>query len=477
MKNNAIKLDINHFNRETFDTFNAPAHVRHLHPSNSNNISGGREGCVSFAQRVPDREKPWKEWTVAVNDAPLHAQELLEGYDIKDIYMSQNSFNGWRNIANLKAVGACFVDIDYITRKTWEDMEPNAVLYGALDIMDEKRIPFPSFVLSTGRGLLAVWLHNLLPRSILPKWQIVQQTLADSLTSLGADKRALDAARVFRLAGSINSKATSFRDKVSMIWCNGPVESPRRYEFSEIADDILPLTRGELVSLRAERAKRKAEGKDTHISPIMKLSGATYWEAVLTDLQKLRAYRYTSGGLPPGHRDIWMFLATNAISWISPPEVLNREYLALAREATGWSDGEAKSRMGAVLKRAKASAEGKKIEFNGNEVDPRYRISVTRMVEWLEIDPTEQREAGLRCLIDGSRKREVNAERSREFRKRNPATKRTQAQEERLNIGRQACYLAVKEGLSIRELAEKFQVSRSFMSKVMIEARMETENP
>lgn len=471
MKNNAIKLNINHFNREAFNKFDALAHVRHLHPSNSNNISGGREGYVSFAQRVPDREKPWKEWTVAVNDAPLHAQALLEGYDIKDIYMSQNSFNKWRNIANLKAVGACYVDIDYITRKTWEDMEPNAVLNGALDILDEKRIPFPSFVLSTGRGLLAVWLHNLLPRSILPKWQIVQQTLADSLTSLGADKRALDGARVFRLAGSINSKATSFRDKVSMIWSNGSPDNPKRYEFSEIADDILPLTKAELVSLRAERAKRKAEGKDTQIAPSMKLSGATYWEAVLTDLQKLRAYRHTSGGLPSGHRDIWMFLATNAISWISPPEVLNREYLALAREATGWSDAEAKSRMGAILKRAKASAEGKKIEFNGNEVDPRYRISATRMVEWLEIDPTEQREAGLRCLIDGSRKREVNAERSMEFRKRKGANSRSQVQEERLILGQQACFLAIKEGLSIRELAERFQVSLGQMSRAMKEAR------
>ncbi len=462
---------------EAYVTFDASNHVRLLHPDNMRRLGARRDGIVSFAQRVRERDKHWNEWAVDIGQAHQHAQELLQKDNISDLYMSQNSFNGWRRISNLRTVGACYVDLDYITRKTWEDRGANTVLNGVLETLDEKRIPAPSFVLSTGRGLLAVWLHNPLPRSILPKWQIVQQNLAEALTSYGADKKALDSARVFRLAGSVNSKATSHRDKVCLLWCQGPVENPLRHSFDELADDILPLSKSQLASLRAERAKRKAEGTGAVIAPVRTLSGATYWESVLTDLQRLKAHRFPEGALPAGQRDIWMFLATNAMSWICPPEVLNREMLALASEATGWTENETRHRMSSILRRARDSALGKKIEFNGKEVDPRYKISSERIVEWLEIDPAEQQQAGLRCLIDGSRRKELNAERSREFRQRQGAVSRSQAQEKRLSIGRQACYLADKDGLSVRELAEKFQVSRSLISKVMIEARMKTENP
>jgi hypothetical protein len=59
----------------------------------------------------------------------------------------------------------------------------------------------------SGRGLHVVWLHDCLPKQALPRWQAVQRQLRESLQRLGADPNACDAARVFRLAGTCNSKS------------------------------------------------------------------------------------------------------------------------------------------------------------------------------------------------------------------------------------------------------------------------------
>lgn len=331
-------------------------------------------------------------------------------------------------------------------------------------------IPHPSYILSTGRGLVCVWLSELLPRTALPRWNAVQKRLGLVLEPFGADKRALDAARVFRLAGSENSSADRDRCKVGMVWCHGSPETPTRYDFGTLADEVLPVTHAKLISLRAERAKLKAEGKDK-TRPVLTLSGATYWETVLSDLQRLRAYRCADEALPEGQRDSWLFVAGVAISWISPPEVLGREMISLAWEAAGWRDSETKSRMSAVIKRARQAADGQKLDFGGREVDCRYRMKASTIVEWLGIDPTEQRAAGLRLLVDGDRKRDLSVERMEKSRREKGVKDRTGQQAARLEMGGMALYLQATKGMRRDDLAAHFNVSAGQISKAMAEAR------
>jgi hypothetical protein len=331
-------------------------------------------------------------------------------------------------------------------------------------------IPHPSYILSTGRGLVCVWLLELLPRDALPRWNAVQKRLGELLEPFGADKRALDAARVFRLSGSENSKADKDRRTVAMAWCHGSPENPTRHTFSTLADEVLPRTQAELISLRAERAKRKAEGRDRS-KPALRLSWATYFESVLTDLQKLRAHRCPEGALPEGQRDAWLFVAGVAVSWISPPEVLGREIMSLADEAAGWRDSETRSRMSAVIKRAQRAAAGETMTFLGKEVDCRYRMKTSTIVEWLSIDPAEQRDAGLRVLVDRDRQRELNTGRTRESRHRRGAKDRKVQQAARLDIGQAALFLQATKGWNRAELASHFGISTGQVSKAMAEAR------
>ncbi|MCZ8548053.1 hypothetical protein OOJ09_28080 [Mesorhizobium qingshengii] len=428
---------------------------------------------MSFAQRRWDGNKHWQEFSVDVSEARAMALNLLGQDEPADIYISQHAFHGRRLIAHLAALGACYVDIDYMTQAAWAGRSPSVVL-GAIQIeLEDEGLPQPSYVLNSGRGLLLVWLHELLPRRALPRWNRVQQRLAEALKSFGADKRALDAARVFRLVGSVNSKAEWERRKVSMIWCQGSPEMPTRYLFDTLADEVLRFTRCELVLLRNERAKRRAAHQDTHIAPARVLTAGTYWGTVLDDLQRLRAHRCPEGALPAGQRDAWLFCAATAMSWLAPEAVMRREIAALADEAAGWTERHTRERLGAVIRRAQDAAAGKKIIFQGRDVDCRYRMRSGTIVDWLQIEPAEQKAAGLRVLIGEDRSRELAAERARKSRHTRGAAAREEQQAARLRMGHAALYLAASEGMGVSDLAARFGCSAGQISKAMREARQD----
>lgn len=452
-----------------FSLFGARQHIENLHPASTRN--GVRFGVVSFAQRDHRAEKPWQEWTIPTGgNAILEAERLLRQDNRADIYVSQAAFQKWRSISQLTAIGACYVDLDYHNVSRWRGRKPTDVTSAVLFHLEDAMMPHPSYILSTGRGLVCVWLTELLPRKALPRWNAVQKRLCDTLEVFGADRRALDAARVFRLAGSENSRSEGDQRTVRMVWCQGTPEVPVRHEFGSLADDVLPITHADLISLRAERAKRKADGRDK-TKPVMHLTMASYYESVLTDLQRLRAHRCPEGSLPEGQRDAWLFVASVAMSWISPPELLGREIISLADEAAGWRDSETRSRMSAVIKRARQAASGVTITYMDREFDCRYQMKASTVVEWLRIEPSEQREAGLRVLVDQDRKRELNTTRTRESRHKRGASDREAQRAARLEMGGMAIYLQATKGYRRDDLAEHFGVSTGQISKAMREAK------
>ncbi len=454
-----------------FDSFGPRQHLNALHPESSRN--GTRKGVVAFAQRTPNGGKNWREWTVPVGgDAILQAEDVLRQTGGEDIYISQQAFARWRGVADLTAIGSNYIDLDYHTRTRWQGKPAPDVATAVIYRLEEKGLPLPSYILSTGRGLVCVWLTELLPFSVLPRWNLVQKALAEELPDFGADKRALDAARVFRLSGSVNSRAEWSRRRVGMVWCQGMPEAPTRHQFSTLADEVLPVTQAELVSLRAARATRRADGLDGDVRPAKRLTQTSWWGAAFEDLQRLRKHRSPeTGALPPGQRDAWIFLAANALSWIDVPDVMGREIKILVQQATNWTEAETNARLSAVIKRAKQAASGLKLNFGGREADPRYRFKASTMVEWLGIDPAEQRAAGLRALVDEDRRKELNTERTRQSRHRRGAADRSAQQSTRLELGQKCIYLAAKSGMNRDDLAAHFSVSTGQISKAMAEAR------
>jgi hypothetical protein len=333
---------------------------------------------------------------VAVSDL-CYAVRHLAG--TADVYLSQNRFVPRRRLVDqLAQLDALFADLDYY-KTPHADAAPHHVLELALDALQVARLPAPGIAIGSGRGLALVWIHLPVPRAALPRWRACQRVLWEALRHLGADRLATDAARVLRLIGTRNSRSDTMVEALAV--------QGEPWDFDLLADEILPLQRAELVSLRLERARRAATvGKP--IRPARQFGAESLWELRLTELQKLRQHRWWQGELPDGQRDLWLLLAGMAVGYLVPGPLVQREIVALANEATGghWREQETVSRMSSVIGRAERAARGERVIYRGKEIDPRYRFRTDTIVELLDITEAEMRACGLRHLVSADVRRE-----------------------------------------------------------------------
>jgi len=140
------------------------------------------------------------EWSQQLNCKKIHIYKNRY-HEQKDVYISMNSFKSKkRGVDNVKRLNALYIDIDcYKVSKTKEQ-----VLYELEQDYFGHSIPVPTFIIDSGRGLYLIWQINE-GAEALPRWNRVQKYLYEQLKALGADSSALDAARVLRVPGSVNS--------------------------------------------------------------------------------------------------------------------------------------------------------------------------------------------------------------------------------------------------------------------------------
>lgn len=411
------------------------AHGTALHPP------GSAKGLVTVALREDGR---WVERRVHPRDLPCVLRALAGRVDV---YMTQHRFKERRRIAELLHLDALYVDLDYYRAPGLAGLPASAVLEAAWLTLEDERLPRPSIVVDTTRGLHLIWRHTPVPRAALPRWLACQKRLQAAFGSLKADPRALDAARVLRVVGTRHGRTGGI--------VKGLTDAGHVWDFDRLADEVLPLGRAELRDLRIARARA---GK-TPVRPPQGYTYATLWESRLADLQTLLRLRWRST-LPPGQRDTWLFLAGVAMSWLTIPQALPRELFHLARQVGGWEEPEARSRLSCILARVRMAAAGKLGDWCGHDVDPRYRFRTETIIDWLEITPDEQRH--MRTLIgqDLVRERHRLAEAARKRRARETSVDRaTYLAQVRADDKRGEAQRLRAEGCTLREIAARLGVS------------------
>lgn len=148
-----------------------------------------------------------------------------------------------------------------------------------------KAIPATNYILDSGRGLALIWLINKVPSKAIPLWKAIEEYLYKQLKEFGADRQALDATRILRVPGSINSKSKTV---VSII-----DEYDYIYDLREIQKEYLP----EL------KPKEKKKGRPKKINYIYR-ERSLYYARIqdITKLCELREYDLR------GQREIILFL-------------------------------------------------------------------------------------------------------------------------------------------------------------------------
>lgn len=165
------------------------------------------DGKLSVVVTSDEKEfRGWSQYNFEIEGILEVAWKLLGE---KDVYISANGFwNNRRRLQDLRHLKAFVVDIDYYKVDKYKDL-PQKEMYDLLKNKEKKffkKVKEPSLVINSGKGLYLIWLIESAPHMALPLWQLCMEEVYKQFKGYGADPRAKDAAHVYRLCGSKNSK-------------------------------------------------------------------------------------------------------------------------------------------------------------------------------------------------------------------------------------------------------------------------------
>jgi Homeodomain-like domain len=146
------------------------------------------------------------------------------------------------------------------------------------------------------------------------------------------------------------------------------------------------------------------------------------------------------------------------------PQILDREILVLGRDYAGWSEAEARSRMQAVISRVHAASVGDKVEWNGQQRDPRYWLKNKTIIDMLGITPSEEKE--MQLIISKDTKRQRDRDRKASERRLQGAKPR----HEYLGEARKKRSLALdlhQQGMSLRGIGKTLGVSHTQIRRML----------
>ena len=129
-----------------------------------------------------------------------------ELHDKEDVFLGPNTmYLPKRRVENIRQFRALFQDIDCESM----GLEKAETVYMIWMLHYEGKIPKPTMVTDSGRGVHLYWRIKNAPYGALNTWQELQDYIYYNLKNFGADRKATDAARVLRLPGTINSRSDS----------------------------------------------------------------------------------------------------------------------------------------------------------------------------------------------------------------------------------------------------------------------------
>lgn len=252
---------------------------------------------------------------------PAFAAELF-----RDAYFSVNSFHRHagggggpggglyrvhRSAESVRDLTSCFVDIDCHALGISTGQAVGAVW----DAAAVGALPAPSMYVFSGQGVWVFWIlrgeSGGLQRGWPDKlqlWAQVQHAACSRLASLGADWNAKDAARVTRIPGSLNSKASL---RVAYYLAVGPDGKRVEYTLRELAA---------VFGVEERRLLPGTEAKNRELQQRGATGAAARWRY---DVDRFRILWACRGSFPVGQRHNAVMVWTQILSSLRGADALD----------------------------------------------------------------------------------------------------------------------------------------------------------
>jgi hypothetical protein len=399
----------------------------------------GSDGWITLAKKEEER---FKQLHYRYDDIEAHLPEWAGN----DVFHSQNTFyQPKRRIENIRQLRALYVDIDFYQK----DLQKNWVIGHVNMMAEDNEIPKPNLIVHSGRGIVLIWFINPVPFQALPLWTVLQNHLYSKLKHLGADNKALDASRVFRLAGTINSK-------------NGATVEVQNYH--EEKCDIKELQKLYLPELQKHIAKKTKSrtGRVTNLFNTYTLHLARLQDLVA--LVRMRDYDVK------GYREQILFYYRYLKCC-----VLQDQEQALQESLSFNEEFREPLSISEVISATKSAEKAHKARYDekANEIARMqgykwagFNPSNKKLIEWFDITPEEQ--IHMKTIINKDEKQRRNTVHQRE--KRGSVTKKeyNEVQQKQTSDRLSALAELIQKypGLSNYKLAEMLSISEGYVRKL-----------
>ena len=367
------------------------------------------DGWITVAKRTENGK------FIQYHYKPQELAEKLSEWLGEDVYFSQNTFyKPERQIANIRQLKALYVDLDFYLF----NYQPNWIL-GKLEYeYFGQVVPEPNIIVFSGQGMVLIWLLEPVPYKALPLWQAVQNYFLEQLKDLGGDPRANDAARIFRIAGSINSKNGAE--------VRAQYRHNYRYVLRTLQYEYLPELNDEIKPPKKKKRGRKK--KVQHLFNTYRLHHARLLD--LVKLVELRNYEVT------GYREVICFLYRYWLCCFldDPEEALNQTHTLNLQftEPLPFQEVERATRSAEKAYKARNNEEANRIAREKGYPGAGYNISNKKLIEWLDITPEEQQH--LSTIIGANEKRRRKRIANMEMRRKQGVKPREQYLKEQRSI-------------------------------------------
>ncbi len=335
----------------------------HHNPQNS-------DGFVTLCKKT--KQGKFRQYHYRPEELAEHLTEWMG----EDIYFSQNTFyRPNRSIENIRQLKSLYIDLDFYIF----NYDPSWILGKLQAEYFREKIPEPNLIIFSGQGIVLIWLIDPVPYKALPLWQAIQNYLLNQLETLGGDPRAIDAARVFRLAGTVNSKNDS---DVRVEYLH-----EHRYALRDIQFDYLP----ELKPYVERKNIPKTKGRKKKVIHLFNIYSLHHNR--LLDITKLVELR---NGDVKGVRETLCFLYRywSCCFTNDPSEALEQTLNFNNTFSVPLKKKEVVSATKSAEKayEARSNDKANQIAISKGYPGAGYNISNAKLIKWLDISPEEQQQ-------------------------------------------------------------------------------------
>ena len=378
-------------------------------------------------------------------NTPEQLAENLSDWIGDDVYFSQNTFyKPVRRIENIRQLRSLYVDLDFYIF----NYEPSWIIGKLEHEYFGQSIPEPNIIIFSGQGIVLIWLIEPVPYKALPLWQAIERYLLDQLKDLGGDPKAVDAARIFRIAGSRNTKNGTY--------VRTEYRHDYKYDIHQIQEDYLP---------ELKPKKQKTRGRKKKIIQLFNIFSLHF--ARIKDIHKLIELR---NGQMEGTRETICFLYRYWMCcYLEDPQEALKATMELNSEFTAplkHREVERATKSAEKAWEARSNKEADKIAKEKGYPGAGYNVSNAKLIDWLDI--TQDEMIHMSTIINAKEKNRRRREKYQEQEgKMSRATYIQQEKKKTMNRKEQ-----LKEAmeqhphLSNRKLAEMLGISEAYVRKI-----------